>query len=150
MKALNLPPYNLRTLINDEKTFVFDVFRKKYVVLTREEWVRQHFLHWLTSVRNYPPGLISVEASLKYNKLSKRADAIIYSKQGKPIMLIECKAPEIDITQEVFDQVARYNMAFQVSYLVVTNGLKHYCCRYTDSGQPWQFLSDIPAYDEIS
>jgi hypothetical protein len=149
MKALNLPPFNLRTLTNDGKTFVFDVFRKKYVVLTREEWVRQHFLHWLISARNYPRGLVSVEASLKYNRMNKRADAIIYSKEGKPLMIIECKAPEIEITQDVFDQVARYNQAFHVQYLVVTNGLNHYCCRYLDSEKPWQFLSDIPSYDDL-
>jgi predicted type IV restriction endonuclease len=149
MDLLNLPafPFKLREL-NGRKQ-IFDRFRKKYVALTPEEWVRQHFLAYLILHRGYPAGLIAVEASLKYNSLQKRADAIVCGKQGKALLIIECKAPEIKLTQDTFDQLARYNFAFGVKHLVVTNGLDHYCCARKGQGTDWDFLEEIPAFEDI-
>ncbi len=149
MQQLNLPSYPFRLVEKEGKKHIFDGFRNRFVVLTPEEWVRQHFLSWLVSHKGYPKGLISVEASLKYHRLSKRADAIIYSKTGSPLMIVECKAPHVEITQDVFDQIARYNLPFGVAFLTVTNGLKHFCCKRQESGQKWDFLEDIPLYEQM-
>ncbi|HSV77536.1 MAG TPA: type I restriction enzyme HsdR N-terminal domain-containing protein [Bacteroidales bacterium] len=149
MDLLNLPafPFKLRELKGRKQ--IFDIFRKKYVALNPEEWVRQHFLAYLIQHRGYPAGLIAVEASLKYNSLQKRADAIVYGKQGKALLIIECKAPEIKLTQDTFDQLARYNFAFGVNHLVVTNGLDHYCCARKGHGTDWNFLDEVPAFEEL-
>lgn len=149
MPALSLPPASLTFRQEEGRTLVFDAFRKKYVTLTPEEWVRQHFLHWLTTHYDYPAGLIAVEAPLKYYRLKKRADAIVYSRSGKPLMIIECKAPHIQITQDVFDQVARYNMPFGVSYLAVTNGMLHFCCQMDQAGGSWSFLESFPGFRQL-
>ncbi len=149
MQPLNLPAYPFRMRQEDDKVLIFDAFRKKYVALTPEEWVRQHFLAWLALEKHYPIGLIAVEAPLKYHRMTKRADAIIYDQQGKALMIIECKAPEVKITQKVFDQVARYNLPFQVTYLVVTNGMEHFCCKSDDAAQGWSFLDQVPDYQNL-
>jgi hypothetical protein len=149
MQALNLPPFPLRTAEINGRPAIFDAFRRRYVALTPEEWVRQHFLHWLVSHKNYPAGRIAVEASLQYNKMQKRADAIVYGGEGQALMIIECKAPQVPVTQEVFDQIARYNFSFRVAYLAVTNGLDHYCCRWDTAGGRWLFLQDFPLYDGL-
>lgn len=146
---LNLPPAALTLRQESDKKLVFDLFRKRYVVLTPEEWVRQHFLHWLVNNMGYPKGRIAVETTLQYFRLSKRADAIVYGKAGNPLMIIECKAPEVQITQDVFDQVARYNMPFGVSTLAVTNGLLHYCCKLNKEKESWEFLGSFPVYDQL-
>ena len=119
------------------------------MALTPEEWVRQHFLAWLSVEKDYPAGLISVEAPLKYHRLQKRADGVIYHRSGIPLMVVECKAPSVKITQEVFDQVARYNMAFGVPFLAVTNGLEHFCCRRSEIFPGWVFLEEIPSYHAL-
>jgi hypothetical protein len=150
MQPLSLPSYPFRIIQEGGKTLIFDPFRKKYVALTPEEWVRQHFLAWLSVERDYPVGLISVEAPLKYHRLHKRADGVVYHRSGKPLMVVECKAPSVKITQEVFDQVARYNMAFGVPFLAVTNGLEHFCCRRSGNSQGWEFLEEIPTYSELA
>jgi len=149
MHKLNLPeyPYKLRT--SDEKIQIFDIWRKKYIALTPEEWVRQHFLHFLTDHKNFPESLISVESGLKVATRNKRTDALVYNKQGKPILLIECKAPEVKITQDVFDQIIRYNMTLKVNYLMVTNGLTHFCCRLDFKNNSWQFLKEIPDFNTL-
>jgi len=149
MQQLNLPCYPFRLVEKEGKKHIFDAFRGRYVVLTPEEWVRQHFLSWLVSQKGYPRGLISVEAPLKYHRLSKRADAIVYSNTGKPLMIVECKAPHIKITQDVFDQIGRYNFPFGVGFLTVTNGLIHYCCKRDETGQKWVFLEEIPLYEQL-
>lgn len=149
MDTLSLPPYQHRLLSREGRTFIFDDFRKRYVSLTPEEWVRQHFLHWLTSGKGYPAGLIAVEAPLKYNRLAKRADAIVYGRTGTPLMIIECKSPQVMITQDVFDQIARYNFSFKVSYLAVTNGIEHFCCRMDAEKKSWAFLTDFPDYERL-
>jgi hypothetical protein len=116
------------------------------VVLTPEEWVRQNILQYLIQEKKFPSSLIAVEASLKYNQLQKRADVLVYDKSGSPFLLVECKAPEVKITQDTFDQIARYNLIFKVKYLVVTNGLNHFCCimDYTDNS--YQYLEFIPTF----
>jgi hypothetical protein len=147
MQVLNLPPYEFRYSNTDGTLRIFDEIRKKYLVLTPEEWVRQHVVHFLMKEKNYPASRIALEISLKYNTLSKRADILIYDRQGNPYLMVECKAPEVNISQDTFDQVARYNMAFKVKYLVVTNGLKHYCCSMDYSSNSYQFLETIPDYE---
>jgi len=149
MESLNLPPYPVQTRVVDGKQCIYDVFRKKYVALTPEEWVRQHFLHWMVQYKGYPAGLIAVESALKYNKLQKRADAIVYTKTGIPIMMIECKASSVEITQAAVDQVALYNAAFGVNYLVITNGKQHFCFFRSNKNHPWQVLLELPDYETI-
>ncbi|MEO6902684.1 MAG: type I restriction enzyme HsdR N-terminal domain-containing protein [Bacteroidia bacterium] len=146
MQELNLPVFQFNLKQEGSQVYIFDVFRKKYVVLTPEEWVRQNFLQYLLQHKNYPLSLIALEASLKYNKLQKRADILIYNKQGQPHMMIECKAPTIKISQDTFDQVARYNMIFKVRYLVVTNGMDHFCCEMNYSENTFSYLKTIPVY----
>ncbi len=150
MQQLNLPAASLSIQNRSGKPYVFDLFRKRYVLLTPEEWVRQHFLRYLTEHKDYPSGLIAVEASLKYNRMARRADAIVYGSSGKPLMIIECKAAHIPITQDVFDQVARYNFPFGVAFLVVTNGMKHFCMLRDESAGQWVALDDIPAFHYIN
>lgn len=149
MQELNLPPVELKTLEEGGRTLVFDRFRKCYVVLTPEERVRQHFLNWLVGHLGYPAGLLAVETSLKYGQMRKRADAMVYSKTGRPLMIIECKAPHVELTQDVFDQIARYNFRFRVDYLAVTNGLKHFCCRQNADRETWTFLGQFPGFSEL-
>ena len=147
MKALNLPPYQFKLKQQGLRTQIFDSIRKKYVVLTPEEWVRQNFLQFLIQDKKYPASLIAVEAGLKYNQLQKRMDVLIYSKQGTPYLMVECKAPEIKINQDVFDQIARYNMVFKVKYLVVTNGMHHFCCLMDYTNNAYQYLEQIPVFE---
>ena len=145
MQELNLPVYSFKFKEGVRKQ-IFDAIRKKYVVLTPEEWVRQNFLQYLIRDKKFPASLIAVEAGLKYNQLQKRADVLVYDKQGNPHLMVECKAPEVKITQDVFDQVAHYNMSFKVKYLVVTNGLNHFCCQMDYSDNSFHYLKDIPEY----
>lgn len=149
MQALNLPEYPLKIEYRGSKAFVFDIFRKRTVALTPEEWVRQHFLWWLHKGRGYPASLIAVEASLIYNRMKRRADAIIYDNTGKPVMIIECKSATQPINKDVFDQVARYNFPFGVDYLVVTNGITHFCCLRDEAAGKWMFLEDVPEYPTL-
>jgi len=146
MQQLNLPPYQFKMKKDGERIQIFDAIRKKYVVLTPEEWVRQNILQYLIQEKKFPSSLIAVEAGLKYNQLQKRADVLVYDKSGSPFLLVECKAPEVKITQDTFDQIARYNLIFKVKYLVVTNGLNHFCCimDYTDNS--YQYLEFIPTF----
>jgi len=123
MKNLNLPPFQANIKEKNVKKEIFDEFRKKFVVLTPEEWVRQHFAHFMVNQKHYPKGLMAIEYSFKLQTLQKRIDILAFSTHGKPRLIVECKAPEININQKVFDQIARYNMAFKAQYLVVTNGL---------------------------
>ena len=147
MQQLNLPPYQFKLRQLAEQVYIFDTFRKKYVVLTPEEWVRQHFLQYLLQDKNYPSSLIALEAGLKYNTLQKRADILIYNKQGDPHMIVECKAPTIKISQDTFDQVARYNMVFKVRYLVITNGINHFCCEMNYFENTYAYLKTIPVFE---
>ena len=149
MQTLNLPGVVLRIRNRKEKQEVFDSVRKKFVALTQEEWVRQHFIHYLTDHRNVPRSLIAVEASLNYHRLKKRSDIVVYGKDGSPCLIVECKAPEVAVTQAVFDQVAMYNMSLKVPYLAVTNGMVHFACHIDHDKGKIVFLKEIPEYEEM-
>jgi predicted type IV restriction endonuclease len=128
------------------KVWIFDIIRKKYIVLTPEEWVRQHFVHYLINGLSYPKPLFRVEGSLTYNRLQKRSDILIHDREGKPWMLVECKSPSIKLTQKAFNQIAVYNMTVGARYLAVTNGMVHFCCEATTAGEDVKFMNDFPAY----
>jgi hypothetical protein len=147
MQELNLPLYKFRLKEENKLVFIFDAIRKKYVVLTPEEWVRQNFIQFLITDKKYPASLVAVEIGLKYNQLQKRADVLIYNKLGQAHLMIECKAPEVKISQETFHQIAAYNMAFKVNYLVVTNGMDHFCCKMDYTTDSYEFLHMIPDFE---
>lgn len=150
MPALNLPEFQHRTRNNrNGKPEIFDTVRKKFVRLTPEEWVRQHFLNFLVGNHGYPASLIHVEASVKYHNLSKRSDIVIYGNNGKPLMAVECKAPSVEISQKTFSQLAMYNFTLRVSYLVLTNGLSHYVCRMDAGRGTFSFLEEFPDYTDL-
>ena len=150
MQQLNLPAYEPRIREDHQgKREIFDPFRRKFVRLTPEEWVRQHFLNYLVGTKGYPASVIVVEAFLNVNRLKKRCDILAYGPSGKPVLVVECKAPEIEIIQTVFDQVARYNMTLLVDHLVVTNGIQHYACRIAHHKRSFEFLKDVPMYEEV-
>ncbi|MDE7379316.1 MAG: type I restriction enzyme HsdR N-terminal domain-containing protein [Paraprevotella sp.] len=149
MFALNLPSFEIKIVMRNGKRCVFDPIRHKYVALTPEEWVRQHFVNFLTERKGYPASLLGNEISLSLNGTTKRCDTILFSRTASPQMIIEYKAPHIKITQNVFSQISRYNMALHVDYLVVSNGLTHYCCRMDYERRTYAFLPDIPAYKDL-
>lgn len=149
MEKLNLPTYSFNIKIIEQRKYIFDFIRKKFVILTPEEWVRQNFLKYLVDEKKYPASLIAVEKEFKLNTLSKRSDAIVYNKLGNPVLIVECKANSVKIDQKVFDQIARYNMKLNVGFLIVTNGLEHYCCKINYETQKYTFLKDIPEFDVI-
>lgn len=146
MQKLNLPEYDLKLKQEGGRTLVFDPFRSKYLVMTPEEQVRQLFARYLVEEKQYPASLMATEYALVLNKMSKRCDILVFDRNGKPVVLVECKSPDVRIGREVFDQVARYNMVFKVAYLLITNGLKHYCCRVDHQAGSVEFLDDIPVY----
>lgn len=148
MFELNLPHYEF-SVTQSPPIKIFDFIRKKYVALTPEEWVRQNFLKYLVEVKNYPSSLIFLEQTLNVFKIQKRCDAVVYDKKGTPLMIIEFKAPEVAITQKVFDQIARYNISLNVIYLIVSNGLKHFCCSIDPTSKSYHFLEDIPEYSAL-
>lgn len=149
MDALNLPTYKYRLEKRDGKLVIFDPIRKKFVVLTPEEWVRQHFVHFLVSDLGYSFGRMSVETGNKYNQLQKRSDILFYDEQMQPLVIVECKAPHIKITQAAFDQIAVYNKTIQAKLLIVTNGLTHYSCLFDKQHQKVSFLDEIPSLGEL-
>jgi len=149
MRKLNLPAYEFKYQNEGENLMVLDVYRKRFVKLTPEEEVRQRFARYLVEEKGFPASLLMTEYSLKLNKLSRRCDILVHKPAGHPALLVECKAPEVSISQATFDQVARYNLAFRVSYLIVTNGLKHYCCLIDFETEEIRFLSEIPAYEAL-
>ena len=146
LSPLNFPNVVLKTKLVDGTMQVFDVVRKKYFKLTAEEWVRQHVIHYLNTEKKYPFGLIGVERMIKYNNLRTRVDIVLYNTEGIPNMIVECKAPHMKITQDVFDQIARYNFQLKVKYLLVTNGLQHFCCSMDYEKNKISFLEQIPEF----
>ena len=146
MNQLNLPAFSPTLKKDQEKVLIFDMIRKKYVVLTPEEWVRQHFVHFLVDQHNYPKSLFRIESSLSYNKLQKRSDILIHSREGKPWMLVECKSSSIKLTQKAFNQIAVYNMTIGADFLAVTNGMVHYCWHAPKLGEPPVFLDEFPVF----
>jgi len=146
---LNLPQYSFRIQEKAGKKLIFDGFRRRWVALTPEEWVRQNFARYLTEERHFPASLVAIERSIRMNQRDFRTDIVLFSKSGNPLIVVECKAPEVKISQQVFDQIARYNLDLRVNYLIVTNGLTHYCCRFDQSELSYTFLPEIPDYKEI-
>lgn len=144
MFQLNLPTYEYKIRTAGQSKQIFDLLRKKYVVLTPEEWVRQHFIQFLISEKKYPASLMSVERGLKINSLQKRTDIVVFNKFGNPWMIVECKSPTIEITEDTLFQAARYNMSLNVQFLSLTNGLEHYCCKIEKKSIV--FLDDLPEY----
>lgn len=150
MIKLNLPTYDIKLSGSKERPQIWDTLRRKYVKLTPEEWVRQHFVHYLTEQKGYPTALLANEIQLKVGEKVLRADSVLYTRQLRPQMIIEYKAPHIAITQKVFDQISVYNMLLHVDYLVVSNGIDHYICKMDYEGKKCVFLEDIPDYGIIS
>ena len=146
MEQLNFKHYPITLKNRENKRYIFDVVRKKDILLTPEEWVRQHCLHYLLSEKNYPIGLINVEKKLKVYGRDKRYDIIIYTPQGEVTLLVECKAPHVPIDQAVFDQIARYNLSANSQFLMVTNGLTHVFCQMDYAAKTYHYLADLPAY----
>jgi hypothetical protein len=149
MFRLNLPQYEIKIGEKDGKRTIFDFLRRKYVALTPEEWVRQHFTHYLVEHKGYPKGLLGNEIELRIGEKRLRCDSILYNKVAQPLMIIEYKAPTIQIQQKTFDQISAYNLLLHVDYLIVSNGLQHYCCRMDYDHQRYLFLRDIPEYENL-
>ena len=149
MHKLNLPEFEFRIKDEKQKKLIFDEVRKQFVVLTPEEWVRQNFIKYLVEYLQYPLGFLSIEHNLKINTLQKRCDIVVFNQQLKPVIIIECKKPEVKIDQKVTDQIVRYNYKLKVPYLIMTNGLKHYCVGVDYEKASIQYLDNIPKYEEI-
>ena len=150
MEKLNLPTYSFNIKLIEQRKYIFDFIRKKFVILTPEEWVRQNFLKYLVEEKKYPASLIFVEKEFKLNNLSKRSDAVVYDKSGNPVLIIECKATSVKIDQKVFDQITRYNMQLKVDFLVITNGLEHFCCKIDYLNKKYLFLKEVPDFNNLN
>ena len=149
MFRLNLPQYEIKITEKDGKRMIFDFLRRKYVALTPEEWVRQHFTHYLVEHKGYPKGLLGNEIELQIGDKRLRCDSILYNKVARPQMIIEYKAPTVPLQQKVFDQVSAYNLLLRVDYLVISNGMEHYCCKMDYEHQKYLFLQEIPDYEKL-
>ena len=147
MKQLNLPQYEFR--LSDDKSAIFDTIRKKYIVLLPEEWVRQHFIHYMVSHLGYPTSLIKVEFGIRYNKLPKRPDILSFDRSGNPLLLVECKSYDVKISKSVFTQVSVYNKVLKSPYVVVTNGLQHFCWHQQPETGEVSFLDSIPEFQAL-
>jgi len=151
MQELNFPKYSFRFKSNENKLYIFDPIRKKFIFLTSEEWVRQNVIQYLLTEKKYPKSLTNVEKVIKVKNRIKRYDIVIYNSDGSIFLLVECKAPNISITQETFDQIARYNSALMSEYLMLTNGLEHYFCKMDFEKQQYVFLNELPfLYPQIT
>ncbi len=146
---LNLPPIELKLKEENNILKIFDPLRKKYVALTPEEYVRQHFISMMAKMLHYPPSLTSNEVSIKMNGMSRRCDTVVFQPNGTPLLIVEYKAPDVKITQDTFDQIVRYNMVLKARYLVVSNGLTHYCCAIDYANNRYDFIPQIPDYNDL-
>ncbi|CAN5513640.1 type I restriction enzyme HsdR N-terminal domain-containing protein [soil metagenome] len=146
MLNLNLPSYDPKVRRRNNKIEIFDPIRKKYILLTPEEWVRQHFVNYLVRHMHYPRSLIRMESGLKYNSLQKRSDILVYNRLGIPFMLVECKAAEVKLNQKVVEQIAVYNHIISAPYMVITNGITHYCYKKNQEDRSFEHLRDLPAF----
>ncbi len=149
MKQLNLPPFKYKVIKQNGKPAIFDVIRKKYVALTPEEWVRQHFVHYLIEHKGYPAALMANEMAITLNGMTRRCDSVLYDTKLQPKMIIEYKAATVPITQQVFQQICSYNFVLKVKWLIVSNGLQHYCCYLHPETQQFTFVKGIPFYEEL-
>ncbi len=144
LPKLNLPPYPVKLREESGRLSIYDILRKKFVALTPEEWVRQHFVHYLIGVKGYPESLMANEVNLYLNGTARRCDTVFYDRHLCPRMIMEYKRPNVEINQKVFDQISRYNIVMHVDYLIVSNGLNHYCCKMDYDVNSYEFLEDIP------
>ncbi|OFX63741.1 MAG: restriction endonuclease subunit R [Bacteroidetes bacterium GWB2_41_8] len=149
MQKLNLPEYSFRIKVAEGKSSIFDSLRKKFVRLTPEEWVRQNFIQFLIVEKKFPVSLIAVEAGVKVNNNPQRADMIVFDRSGIPALVAEFKAPEVKISQQTFDQIVRYNMQLKVKFLIVSNGLDHFCCSINYADNSYAFIPEIPEFTSI-
>lgn len=149
MQPLNLPNYPFQIKEEDKKTKIFDEIRRQFLVLTPEEWVRQHIVQYLISEKGFPKNLISIEQGLKLNGLQKRMDVLVYDRNGRPLLMIECKAPNIKLDQSVFEQIGRYNIQMKLPYLLISNGMEHYCAKINFEIGKIAFLKSIPNYEDL-
>lgn len=147
MDKLNLPEFEYSVKESDGKVWIYDVLRKKYLVLTSEEWVRQHFLNYLLVHVQYPKSLIKVEGGLKFNRLQKRSDIVVFDRNGNPWMVIECKAPNESINESTLRQASVYNATLKAKYIVLTNGMKTFCCQIVSEKDDMVMLRDLPSFD---
>ena len=149
MLELNLPIFepNLKKIEGD--IFIFDLIRKKYILLSPEEWVRQNFINYLINDKSYPGSLMENEATIKLNNMTRRCDTVVYNNNLRPLAIVEYKRPDVKIDQKVFDQIVRYNIVLRVDYLIVSNGLSHFCCKMNYEDQSYHFLETIPNYSEL-
>ncbi|HSP40707.1 MAG TPA: type I restriction enzyme HsdR N-terminal domain-containing protein [Gillisia sp.] len=146
MQKLNFPNYSFRFKNSENKIAVFDEVRKKFIILTPEEWVRLHTVQFLRQEKNFPMSYINVEKQLMLGKMMKRYDVVVFNNTGEIHLIVECKAPSVKICQDTFDQIARYNMNLKATYLMVTNGLDHYYCQMDYENEKYNFLQDLPSY----
>ena len=149
MLALNLPAYETKITENEGKRQIFDILRKCYVALTPEEWVRQHFVHYLIDHKGYSKALMGNEVSILLNNTKRRCDTVVYDRSMRPRVIVEYKAPSVRITKEVFAQISRYNLILKVDYLIVSNGIQHYCCKMDYTDNTFVFLQEVPEYNKI-
>ncbi|MFA6276241.1 MAG: type I restriction enzyme HsdR N-terminal domain-containing protein [Pedobacter sp.] len=147
--SLNLPHHPFKITQRDDLYFIFDEIRKKHLVLTPEEWVRQHFIRYLIKEKNFPASLLQIEGGLSLNQTRKRSDILVYDNLGEKIMVIECKAPSVAITQATFDQAARYNSVYKARWLAVSNGLQHYYAQIDHTNAKFLFVAQLPDYKDL-
>lgn len=149
MQQLNFPLLNVQLRQKEGFQEVWDVVRKKWIFLTPEEWVRQHLMHYLNTEKDFSLSLMAVEKTIKVNGMNRRYDLVVYDNTGKPLLLAECKAPDVKLSQGTFDQAARYNMTIRVPYLLITNGLEHFCCKIDFEKESYSFLQEIPSKEDL-
>lgn len=146
MQKLNFPDFSFRLQIINSKTYIWDIIRRKFVLLQPEEWVRQHAVQYLINEKNYPASLINVEKKLTIEHINKRYDIVVFTPNAQPFLVVECKAPQVAITQKTFDQIARYNLSLKADFLMVTNGINHYFCQLDYHNGRYVFLKELPYY----
>lgn len=149
MQNLNFPKYDFKLRKSNNSIQIFDPIRKKWVAITPEEWVRQHTLQYLTLDKNYPTSLVAVEMSINVNQTAKRCDIVLFNREAKPLVIVECKAPSVELTQKTFDQAAVYNLTLMVDYLLITNGINHYFCKVDFVNKKYDFVKEIPRFEEL-
>lgn len=149
MQQLNLPVYQFNIKKKDDGFIILDSLRKRWVTLTPEEWVRQNFVHYLIQEKEFPASLMNNEISITQNGIKRRCDTLVADMQGNALVIVEYKAPTIAISQKTFDQIVRYNMVLHANYLIVSNGLNHYCCKIDYDNNSYSFLKEIPSYSQL-
>ncbi len=149
MQQLNLPEYQFNIKKKENSFIILDTLRKRWVALTPEEWVRQNFVRFLIEDKQFPSALMNNEISLTQNGIKRRCDTLVTDNHGSPLVIVEYKSPSIEITQKTFDQIVRYNMVLKAQYLIISNGMKHYCCKINYETKSYSFLEDIPCYSQL-